>query len=384
MPWSNQGGGGPWGGGGGGGGPGPWGRGPGGSQQPNLEDFVRKLQDQLRRFLPGGGGNTRVIIGLIAAALVVWLLSGLYRVQPEEQGVPLVFGKWSGVTTAPGLNYNWPAPIGQVYTPKVTRVSRVEIGFRSGSEVGRPGVVRDVPQESLMLTGDENIIDIQFVVFWVIKDAGEYLFNIRNPDGTVKDVGEAAMREVIGQTNFGYARTQGRAAIEQDTQKLIQRILDSYGAGIRITGVRLAKSDPPQGAIAAFRDVQAASADKERAINEAQGYLNQITQRAQGQAEQIIKAADAYKAERVNQATGDSQRFLAIYQQYLQNKEVTTRRIYLDTMEKILGNVNKVLIGKDAGRSGVLPLLPLGDLAKKLETSMAPKPQQPQQKGAQQ
>lgn len=375
MPWTNQGGGGPWGGGGGsGGGPGPWGRGPSGPRGPNLDDLMRKLQNQLRWLLPRGGGNARMIALLIGVAVFLWLATGIYRVQPEEEGVVLIFGKWEW-NTGPGLHYNLPAPIGHVETPKVTRVSRVEIGFRSGSEVGRPGVSREIPQESLMLTGDENIIDIHFVVFWLIKDAGQYLFNIRNPDGTVKDVGEAAMREIIGQTNFEFARTQGRATVEADTQKLMQQVLDAYGAGITITGVRLQKSDPPQGAIAAFRDVQAASADKERAINEAQGYLNQITQRAQGQAEQIIKAADAYKAERVNQATGDAQRFLAVYQQYLQNKNVTTRRIYLDTMEKILGNVNKILIGKDVGRAGVLPYLPLDQLMKE------PKTPSEQQKG---
>jgi modulator of FtsH protease HflK len=377
MPWSNQGGGGPWGG-GGGGGPGPWGRGPAGPQQPNLEDLLRRLQDQLRRLLPGGGGNTRTIILLVAAAIVIWLLTGLYRVEPEEQGVALIFGKWVA-TTGPGLNYNLPAPIGHVFTPKVTRVGRVEIGFRSQSEAGRPGVVRDIPQESLMLTGDENIIDIQVVVFWIIKDPGEYLFNIRNPEGTVKDVSEASMREIIGQGNFEFARTQGRAQIEMDTQKLIQQILDNYGAGILITGVRLQKVDPPQGAINAFRDVQAARADKERTMNEAQGYLNEVTQKAQGQAEQIVKAADAYKAERVNIATGDAQRFLLVYNQYVQNKDVTTRRIYLDTMEKILGGMDKLLIEKTGG-PGVLPYLPLDELLKRKPAQ----PAQEQAKGAQQ
>lgn len=372
MPWTNQGGGGPWGS-GGGGGPGPWGRGPSGPQGPNLDDLMRRLQELLRRFLPRGGGNGRMIALLVGVAVVLWGITGFYRVQPEEQGVAMIFGKWIA-TTGPGLHYNLPAPIGAVVTPKVTRVNRVEVGFHSATDMGQPGVTRDVPQESLMLTGDENVIDIQFVVFWIIKDAGEYLFNIRNPDGTVKDVAEAAMREVIGQSNFEFARTQGRAQIEQQVQALMQRVLDGYGSGIMVTGVRMTRSDPPQGAIGAFRDVQAASADKERAINEAQGYLNQVTQRAQGQAEQITKAADAYKAERINQAQGDAQRFLLIYQQYLQNRDITTRRIYLDTMETILGNVNKVLIGKDATRSGVLPYLPLDQLIKQFsEPNAAPK-----------
>ena len=224
MPWSNQGGGGPWGsgGGGGGGGPGPWGRGPSGPQQPNLEDIIRKFQDMLRRWLPSGGRNTRLIPLFILIALGLWMLTGLYRVQPDEQGVALIFGRWVA-TTGPGLHINVPAPIGHVYTPKVTRVNQVEIGFRTGAETGRPGVVRDVEQESLMLTGDEDIIDIKAAVFWVIKDAGQYLFNIRNPEGTVKDASEAAIREIIGQTNFENAYTNGRKTIAIERRSSFRR-----------------------------------------------------------------------------------------------------------------------------------------------------------------
>ncbi|HYB08069.1 MAG TPA: FtsH protease activity modulator HflK [Alphaproteobacteria bacterium] len=372
MPWSNQGGGGPWG--GGGGGQGPWGRGPSTPQQPNLEDIIRKLQDALRRLLPGGGGgNSRIVALLIGAALVLWLATGIYRVQPEEQGIALIFGKWVD-TTPPGLHYNLPAPIGHVLTPKVTRVNQVEIGFRSGaSDTGRQAFSRDVDQESQMLTGDENIIDIQFAVQWVIKDAGLFLFNVRNPEGTVKDVAEAAMREIIGESNFEVAYTQGRTAIASETQKLIQQILDYYGAGIQVLQVNVQNVSPPKDALGAFLDVQAAGQDKERAINEAQGYLNEVTQKAQGQAEQIVKSADAYKAERVNAANGDAQRFLLVYQQYVQNKDVTTRRIYLDTMEKILGNMDKVLISRDAASSGVVPYLPLNELLKQKATAAAQK-----------
>lgn len=360
MPWSNQGGG------------GPWGRGPSTPQQPNLEDIVRKFQDMLRRFLPGGGGgNSRIIALLIGGALVLWLATGIYRVQPEEQGVAMIFGKWVD-TTPPGLHYNLPAPIGHVLTPKVTRVNQVEVGFRSGaSDTGRQAFSRDVDQESQMLTGDENIIDIQFAVQWVIKDAGLFLFNVRNPEGTVKDVAEAAMREIIGESNFEVAYTQGRTAIASETQKLIQQILDNYGAGIQILQVNVQNVSPPKDALGAFLDVQAAGQDKERAMNEAQGYLNEVTQKAQGQAEQIIKAAEAYKAERVNAATGDAQRFLSVYQQYVQNKDVTTRRIYLDTMEKILGNMDKVLITHDAASSGVVPYLPLNELLKQKSAAAA-------------
>ena len=257
----------------------------------------------------------------------------------------------------------------------MTRVNQVEIGFRSGAEIGRPGVVRDVDQESLMLTGDENIIDIKAVVFWVIDDAAKYLFNVRNPEGTVKDASEAAIREIIGQTNFEVAYTQGRKTIAVEAQKLIQRILDSYDAGIHITQVALQAIDPPKDAKGAFVDVQTSREDKERAINEAQGYLNEVTQKAQGQAEQITKAADAYKAERINLATGDAQRFLLIFKQYEADKDVTVRRIYLATMEQILGGMNKVLIPRDASGSGVLPYLPLDELVKRqLQPSQASQP----------
>src|SRR5215831_6436862 len=288
MPWQDKGGGGgPW-----GGGQGPWGRGPGGGQRPpDIEEFLRRGQDRFRRLLPGGwGGGRTLLLIIVVVVFIAWVISGFYRVEPEEQGVAMIFGKWVA-TTQPGLNYNLPAPIGSVETPKVTRINRVEVGFRSGLEPGQPGSARDVPAESLMLTGDENIIDIQFVVFWQIKNAGEYLFNIHDPDETVKNVAESAMREIIGQTAFELARTQGRAGIQQRTLDLMQKILDSYGAGVLVTQVEMQKVDPPEDTITAFRDVQAARADKERAVNEAQAYYNEVTKRAEGEAQQIVKNA---------------------------------------------------------------------------------------------
>ena len=373
MPWSNQGGGGGggdgWqgggGGGGGGGGQSPWGRGSGGPQPPNIEDLLRKGQDRLKRFLPGGFGGGRGAALIISLALVVWLGSGFYQVAPDEQGVELIFGKWSPATgvTQPGLNYNWPAPIGQVYKPKVTLVNRIEIGFRSGQEGTRNTLTRQVSNEALMLTGDENIIDINFVVLWVINDAGKFLFNIRDAQQSITDVAESAMREVIGKTKANYARAEGRLDVEVKTRELLQKTLDEYGAGVLITQLQLQKVDPPEAVIDAFRDVQRARADRERAINDAQGYANSIIPQARGEAARLIEESNAYKAEVVARSEGDAERFLAVLEAYNTGRDVTVRRIYLETMEGILKGMNKIIIdGKGAGNQGVLPYLPLPEL----------------------
>jgi membrane protease subunit HflK len=370
MPWNSQGGGGgPWGGGsGGGGGNGPWGRGtgggggggrPGGPNQPDFEEMLRRGQDRVRRMLPGGIGGSRAVILIIFVALAVWLASGIYRVDADEKGVNLVFGRFVG-TTEPGINYNFPAPIGQVFTPKVTRQNRVEIGFVTGAT----GARQPQTSESLMLTGDENIIDIQFVGIWQIRDAEKYLFEIRSPDETVKNAAEATMREIIGKTDLNYALTEGRAELESETQELLQRILDSYNSGIAVNQVQLQKVDPPEQVIASFRDVQAARADNERVKNEAQRYANDIVPRARGEAAQIIEDAEAYKAQVVNRANGDAERFISVYNQYSKAEEVTKERIYLETLEEVLKNVNKIVVDKDAGQ-GVVPYLPLPEVEKR-------------------
>lgn len=358
MPWKAQGGG-PWGGGG-----------PSSSQPPDIEEFLRRGQEGFRKFMPGGVGSRRGILLIILAVAALWLLSGFYRVQPEEQGVVLLFGKYTQ-TTAPGLHWFFPSPIGTIYKPKVTRVQRTQVGFRSGFDQQRANVqqrtnmLRNVPQESLMLTGDENIIDIQFVTFWIIKDAELFLFNIRNPEITVKDASESAMREIIGKTGFEFARTQGRVKVEIEAQALIQRILDDYGSGIEVTRVQLQKIDPPGNVLNAFRDVQAARADKERAINEANAYRFEIVQRAEGEAAKITNAAEAYKEEKIAIATGESQRFLSVLTEYRSDKVVTKRRMYLETMQSVMGDMEKVLIDNRSGGSGVIPYLPLPELRKR-------------------
>ena len=348
----------------------PWGSPPGGGGNggfrrgptpPDIDEIVKKIQNTINRFTGGGSGGTKpIILGLIIIA-ILWTLSGLYRVLPDEQGVVLRFGKFVN-TTQPGLNYHFPYPIETVLTPKVTKVNRIDIGFRSERDSGfSSGGVADVPEESLMLTGDENIVNIDFSVFWVIKNAGNFLFKIQDPQGTVKAAAETAMREVIARSNIQPILTEGRSLIETDTQEIIQQILDEYNSGIQITQVQTQKADPPDQVIDAFRDVQAARADMERSKNEAEAYANDVIPRARGEAAKILQAAEAYKKEVVAKAEGEASRFLSIYSEYAKAKEVTQERMFLETMEKVLADINKIIIDKNSG-SGVVPYLPLQEL----------------------
>ncbi|MBD1134303.1 FtsH protease activity modulator HflK [Pelagibacterales bacterium SAG-MED48] len=351
----------------------PWGSAPGGGNgsgkgptPPDIDAIIRDIQNKINKFLPGGSKSGGKPIGLILIILLfVWLASGLYRVGPDEQGVVLRFGKFIK-TTQPGLHYHIPVPIETVETPKVTKVNRIDIGFRSERDSGfsTGGGVADVPQESLMLTGDENIVNIDFSVFWVIKDAGKFLFEIQDPEGTVKAAAETAMREVIAKSDIQPILTEGRAKIEVETQEIIQSILDEYQSGIQVTQVQTQKADPPDQVIDAFRDVQAARADMERSKNEAEAYANDVIPRARGEAAKIMQAAEAYKQQVVAASEGEASRFTSIYNEYAKAKEVTQERMYLETMEKVLADIDKVIIEKNAG-SGVVPYLPLPELGKK-------------------
>lgn len=318
----------------------------------------------MRQVMPGGFGSGKGI-ALIAVLLVAaWILfGGLYRVQPDEQGVELLFGKWVN-TTGPGLHLWAPPPIGSVLTPKVTRINSMDIGFRSAPD-GR-GRSRSVPEEALMLTGDENILDIQYTVFWQIKDAGQYLFNIYSPEATVKAAAESAMREVIGTVQAQFALAEGRPQIEQNTQDLLQRILDDYGAGILITEVQLRGVEPPQQVIDAFRDVQRAQADRERARNEAEAYRNDIVPRARGEAQRMIEEAEAYRQQVIAAARGDAARFISVYEAYKQAQDVTKQRLYIETMEEILRNATKIIVDQSAMQQGVVPYLPLTELQRRI------------------
>jgi membrane protease subunit HflK len=383
MPWQNQGGGGgPWGGGGGGGGQGPWGGsgggGGGGKPPPDLEEMLRRSQDRLKTIFPGGGSVGKLLPLIIIVVVGLWFATGFYRVQPDEQGVELVFGDWNGNTTTEGLHWNWPGPIGDVFTPKVTRSNRVQVGYRAGSEGSRRGASeRDVTEESVMLTSDENIVDLQFTVLWKIKNAGEFLFNIRNPEGTVKIAAESVMREVVGQTNFDKVVTVGRQEIESRGSELLQAILDQYGAGILIEAVQLQKSDPPSDVIDAFNDVQRARQDKSRLKNQAEAYANSIVPEARGQAEQMVRDAEAYRERLLKEAEGEAKRFISVYDAYKTAPEVTRRRMYLETMGNVFGSAQKVIVDQKGGSGqGVVPYLPLPEIQKRVRSGSdaSPKP----------
>lgn len=386
MPWSNQSGGGnngggPWGqrGGSGGGGGGPWGGGSGGNgsngSPPDLEDILRRSQDRLRNLLPGGNlGGRGLVIGLLLI-VALWLLSGIYFVRPNEVGLNVVFGKFIG-KTGEGANWNWPYPIGSVVKPQVTNVITTEVGFRTVDSV-RASRQTDVTEESLMLTGDENIVDIDFIVQWQIDPATpeNYVFNIQDPPGTVKAVAESAMREITGKRNIQPVLTTDRGAIENEVRQLMQETLNGYKAGVQIRLVQLQKVDPPQQVIDAFRDVQAARADQERLRNEAQTYANRVVPESRGRAAQLTQSAEAYKEQTVAEARGQASRFNAVYEQYKLAPGVTRERLFLETMERVMGGTEKIILDQNGNGQGVVPYLPLGELQQ---------PRRPTQGGQQQ
>ncbi len=366
MPWSNQGGGGPWGsggGGGGGGGKGPWGSGPqsSGPTPPDLEELLRRTQDRVRSVLPGGGLGGRGITIFVLVALAIWLASGIFIVAPDELGVVLRFGKYVR-DVGPGPRYHLPYPIETALTPKVTAIQRIDVGMSVVQDLRRGTTMRDIPEEALMLTGDENIVDIDFTVLWRVKpdthDATrDYLFNIQNPEATVKAVAESAMREIIGRSEIQPILTGARHTIEAAVQELMQRTLDHYGSGIQVYQVQMQKVDAPTQVIDAFRDVQAARIDAVRAQNEAETYANRVVPEARGKVAQIVQAAEAYRSQTVAEAQGQTSRFLKVLDQYHKAPEVTRERLYLETMERVLANSNKIIL--DSKGQGVLPYLPL-------------------------
>ncbi len=372
MAWKPQGGGGPWGGGGNGGG--PWGGGGGsaggGNQPPDIEEMLRRSQDNFKNMMPGGFGSGRIVTLAIAAAVVLWLASGFFRVDAGHQGVVMLFGEHiPEQDVGPGLHWYFPAPIGKVMTPNVEAVRRIDIGFRGAGEeqsaFGRQNTpARDVLEESLMLTKDQNIIDVDFTVQWKVKDAGNYLFEIRDPESTVKLAAESAMREAIGQTDLEQALTSERAAVADRTRELLQDILDAYRSGITVIQVQFLKGEPPAQVIDAFNDVQSARQDLDRLKNEAEAYANKIVPTAEGEAAKMLQQAEAYKEQVIKEAEGEAKRFLSVYETYKVAQDVTTQRLYLEAMEEIMKNSNKVILDKEGG-SGVVPYLPLPELQKK-------------------
>jgi membrane protease subunit HflK len=348
---------------------------------PDLDQLIAQARHFLQGFLPGGGGGGasgrpslprsggRVVALVVLLVVAVWLATGFYRVQPDEQGVVLRFGAVNR-TSLPGLNYHIPWPVEAALTPSVTRINRVQVGFAPNSDqpvlrMTSRGLVADgprdgaqsIPAESLMLTGDENIIDIDFAVFWRVRDAGQYLFDTRHPDDTVKQVAESVMREVIGHTPIQPALTEARARIETDVRSGMQAILDQYKAGVEITQVQLQKVDPPADVIESFRDVQRANTDAERMRNEAESYRNDIIPRARGDAAQIVAQADGARQAAIVEATGQAQRFGSVYAAYQAAKDVTLRRLYIETMQAIVSKTPTTVV--DSGIKGLLPMLNL-------------------------
>ncbi len=368
MPWSDQGGprnqnNNPWGQSGG-----PWGQGPGGGQTPDLEEMLRRSQEGLKQILPSGFGGRGLAI-LVLLAVLAWLLSGLYTVGPNEIGLNLIFGKYLGKTQA-GLNYNLPAPIGSVIKLAVTDRNITDVGFREEAAVveGRrrapaPGSRGpEAPEESLMLTGDENIADVKFRVIWQIDPAKpeDYAFNVANQAGTVKAVAESAMREIVGQTQIQKILTADRKLIEPASQALMQKVLDEYHSGVLVLQVLLLSVDPPQQVIAAFRDVTAAQQDLQRLGNEAEAYANRVVPEARGASARILQEAEAYREQIVAEARGQASRFDQIYAQYKNAPAITRQRLYLETMERVLGGADKVILDDPSkGGASVAPFVPL-------------------------
>jgi membrane protease subunit HflK len=366
MPWISEGGnGGSW----KPGNSGPWGQKPG-SQPPDFEEFLRRGQEKIKQWLPGGGGGgglgLRGVLALILVGTIVWLVSGFYTIEPNEVGLNKIFGAYTG-KTGPGLNYNLPFPIGSVQKLKVTDRQVTNVGFttRQDSRMGGAPIQVDLPEESLMLTGDENIADVKFVVIWQIDPVRpeDYAFNIANQRETVKAVAESAMREIIGRSQIQRILTAERKIVEPAVQELMQRILNDYKAGILILQVQLQSVDPPEQVIAAFRDVTAAQQDQNRLRNEAEAYANRVVPEARGKAAATIQEAEGFRLQTVAEATGQAARFNQVYEQYKNAPDVTRQRLYIETMEQVLGAMDKIIIDQDGAQGqGVIPYLPLSAL----------------------
>ncbi len=366
MPWSNQSGGGPWGQrGGSGGGKSPWGSGgpQGNGTPPDLEDILRRGQDRLKDFIPGGSMGGKGLIILALGVLAVWLLTGFYTVRPNEVGINMIFGSFTG-TTQEGLRYNLPYPIGRVLKPNVTEQQRIEVGYRSSGGQAR---ARDLLEESLMLTADENIIDIDFDAVWQVNAARaqDFVFNLQNPEGTIKSVAESAMREVVGRRNIQAILTTEQASVAQEVQQITQEALDAYGAGVLINVVQLQAAQPPADVRQAFFDVNAAQQDAVRVQNEAGAFASRVVPESRGEAARTIQQAEGYREQAVADASGQAARFRQVYEEYRKAPDVSRERIFIETMERVYGGVDKIIV--DQNGQGVVPFLPLNQMQQRTQ-----------------
>jgi modulator of FtsH protease HflK len=358
MPWNNQnGGGGPWGGGGQGGG-GPWGQGPrgpsgGGGPQgtpPDLEDIIRRGQDRLKQAMPGGGKVNPAFLGLIGVAVAIfWLFQAIYTVQPDELAIELRFGKPKDEVSQPGLHFHW-WPVETVEKANVAE-KLIDIGeMRGGVSTG------------LMLSGDQNIVDVKFSIAYQVVNPSDYLFRVQTPDQMVRQVGESAMREVVGRRPAQDVFRDDREGIAADVRSIVQATLDEYGTGLGVNAISIEDAAPPQEVADAFEEVQRAEQDEDRFIEEANQYSNQQLGRARGEAAQIREEAAAYRNRVVQEATGEAQRFILVYDEYAKAPDVTRTRLFLETMENVLRGSNKVIVEQGANGQGVIPYLPLPEL----------------------
>ena len=339
----------------------PWGKGP---SSRDFENTIKKAKDKFGKYKIG---KPRNLTYLVIIGLLIWLATGFYRVEPNEQGIELLFGKWNQTTTVPGLHYFFPTPIGKVLTPKVEDVRKINVGYRSASEMGfnsGSNAERNILEESLMLTGDQNIVDVNFTVLYKIKDAGKFLFKLRNPETTVKDMAESVMREVVGQRELEFLLTGGRQEVEQVVRNELQDILDEYESGVLVQSIQLQSVNPPALVIDAFDEVQRARQDKERLVNEANSYLNKIVPNARGDPAKLVQEATAYKEQVIKQAEGVAQNFLDVYNSYKDAKYVTRQRIYLETLTEVLEGPNKIILDDTGDGQGVVPYLPLNEIKK--------------------
>jgi len=376
MPWSNQSGGGGWKGGGGG----PWGPRPGGpSQQPDLEEILRRGQDRIRQAIPGGGlGGPFMALAAVVLIALVGFFGFTVRVNPDELGVVLRFGKFVR-QLPPGLNFRWPYPIEEVELPKVTRINRIEIGMRGSSEVrDASSTIRDVPEESLMLTGDENIVDVQFAVQYILKSPTDFLFKNRSPDDAVLQAAETAVREIVGKSSMDFVIFEGRAEVAARAHKLMQQILDRYGTGISISNVTMQNAQPPEQVQSAFDDAVKAGQDRERQKNEGQAYANDVIPKARGMASRLQQEAEGYRQRVIEQAEGDASRFRQIVVEYNKAPQVTRDRLYIEAMQQVMSNTTKVLIDQKGGNSLIyLPLDKIMQMSGTGPAEAAPKSGEP-------
>jgi membrane protease subunit HflK len=326
------------------------------SQGPNIEDFLNQLQERFRK---GMNFSYAWLIGAII--LVIWAGSGIYTVDPDELGVVRRFGKMNSIAN-PGIHYRIPWPVDRVNVVKVEQIRSMELGFRSSPQAATQ-LTRPVPAESLMITGDENLVNIRVVVQYRITDLPAYLFKVWDPTGTpegrtLRDAAETALRGVVGSMKIDDILTIGRARVQDETKVHLQELVDRYQTGMLITTVKLQAVDPPQEVDASFKDVVSAKEDRERIVNEAKAYAEDLLPKARGEAERMLREAEAYRETKVREAKGDSARFLSMLKEYRQAKDVTRRRLYLETMEEVLSNVEKIVVSTEVGGK-VLPLLPL-------------------------